>query len=84
MKRNPSKLANIANQVLAREQISSTSEDFSLRSKRFTEHGNFNPLGFSATKPMVDYMVLNKDPRLPIFYQKLIFSRCNKHISSCW
>ena len=75
MKRNPSKLTNIANQVLAREQISSTNEDFSLRSKRFTEHSNFNPLGVSATKPMVDYMVLNKDPRLPIFYQKNSYSQ---------
>ncbi|AJW64658.1 Starch-binding associating with outer membrane [Elizabethkingia miricola] len=77
MKRNPSKLSTIATQVLSRDQISSTDEDFSLRSKRFTEHGNFNPAGLSATKPMVDFMNANNDPRIPIFFQKNDYSQEN-------
>ncbi|HFK5528700.1 TPA: SusD/RagB family nutrient-binding outer membrane lipoprotein [Elizabethkingia anophelis] len=77
MKRNPSKLSTIAAQVLSRDQISSTDEDFSLRSKRFTEHGNFNPAGMSATKPMVDFMNANNDPRIPIFFQKNDYSQEN-------
>lgn len=75
MKRNPAKLATIAAQVLSRDQISSTAEDFSLRSRRFTEHGNFNPTTFFASKPMVDHMTKNKDPRLPIFFQKNSYSK---------
>lgn len=75
MKRNPTKIATIAAQVLSRDQISSQSEDFSLRSRRFTEHGNFNPNGFFATKPMVDYMRVNKDPRMPIFFQKNSYTK---------
>jgi len=75
MKRNPAKLTTIATQVLSRDQISSTTEDFSLRSRRFTEHGNFNPDGFAASKPMVDYMTTNNDPRIPIFFQKNAYTK---------
>jgi hypothetical protein len=75
MKRNPAKLATIASQVLSRDQISTTSEDFSLRSRRFTEHGNFNPIGFFASKPMVDYMTNNNDPRIPLFFQKNSYTK---------
>lgn len=75
MKRNPAKLAAIATQVLSRDQISDTKEDFSLRSRRFTEHGNFNPDGLSASKPMVDYMTSNNDPRIPIFFQKNAYTK---------
>ncbi|WP_027380638.1 SusD/RagB family nutrient-binding outer membrane lipoprotein [Chryseobacterium daeguense] len=75
MKRNPAKLTAIATQVLSRDQITSTAEDFSLRSRRFTEHGNFNPAGFSATKPMVDFMGANNDPRLPLFFQKNSYTK---------
>lgn len=77
MKRNPSKLSTIATQVLSRDQINSTDEDFSLRSKRFTEHGNFNPEGMSAPKPMVDFMNANSDPRRPIFFQQNDYSQEN-------
>jgi hypothetical protein len=75
MKRNPAKLSTIATQVLSRDQISSNAESFSLRARRFTEHGNFNPIGFSASKPMVDFMGSNNDPRLRIFFQKNSYNR---------
>ena len=75
MKRNPAKLSTIATQVLSRDQISSNTESFSLRARRFTEHGNFNPIGFSASKPMVDFMGSNNDPRLRIFFQKNSYNR---------
>ncbi|CAH0297046.1 SusD/RagB family nutrient-binding outer membrane lipoprotein [Chryseobacterium sp. Bi04] len=77
MKRNPAKLSTIATQVLSREQINSTDEDFSLLAKRFTENGNFNPIGMSASKPMADFMNLNKDPRRPIFFQENDYSQEN-------
>lgn len=77
MKRNPAKLSTIAAQVLSREQINSTDEDFSLLAKRFTENGNFNPIGMSASKPMADFMNLNKDPRRPIFFQENDYSQEN-------
>lgn len=77
LKRNPTKLKTIATEVLSREQISSSADDFSLIAKRFTEHGNFNPNGLSATKPIVDYMVANKDPRLAIFFKKNLYSQNN-------
>lgn len=77
MKRNPAKLTAIATEVLSRQQISNTAEDFSLLSKRFTEHGNFNPEGMSASKPMIDFMNASNDPRLPIFYQKNDYSQDN-------
>lgn len=77
MKRNPAKLTAIATEVLSRQQISNTAEDFSLLAKRFTEHGNFNPEGMSATKPMIDFMNASNDPRLPIFYQKNDYSQDN-------
>lgn len=77
MKRNPAKLTAIAAQVLSRDEINSTASSFMLRARRFTEHGNFNPVGMSATKPMVDFMNENKDPRISIFFQQNDYSQQN-------
>ncbi|WP_276967559.1 SusD/RagB family nutrient-binding outer membrane lipoprotein [Chryseobacterium sp.] len=77
MKRNPAKLTAIAAQVLSRDEISSTASSFLLRARRFTEHGNFNPVGMSASKPMVDFMNENKDPRISIFFQQNDYSQEN-------
>ncbi|PWN65146.1 SusD/RagB family nutrient-binding outer membrane lipoprotein [Chryseobacterium phosphatilyticum] len=74
MKRNPDKLISIATQVLSRDEISNMTEDFSLRSRRLTEHGNFNPTGMSATKPMVDFMNDTQDPRRRVFFEKNDYS----------
>jgi len=77
IKRNPSKVTAIATQVLSRDEINSTASSFMLRARRFTEHGNFNPAGMSATKPMVDFMNENKDPRISIFFQQNDYSQQN-------
>ena len=75
MKRNPAKLTSIATQVLSRDEINSTTGSFMMRARRITEHGNFNPSGMSATKPMVDFMNTSKDPRISIFFQKIDYSQ---------
>ncbi|AZA82041.1 SusD/RagB family nutrient-binding outer membrane lipoprotein [Chryseobacterium lactis] len=77
MKRNSTKLTAIATEVLSRDQISKQEEDFSLRSRRFTEHGNFNPIGMLASKPMVDFMNTTEDPRRRIFFEKNDYSQEN-------
>lgn len=77
MKRNPAKLTAIAVQVLSRDEINSTASSFMLRAKRLTEHGNFNPVGMSASKPMVDFMNASKDPRISIFFQQNDYSQEN-------
>lgn len=77
MKRNPAKLTAIAVQVLSRDEINGTAESFMLRTKRLTEHGNFNPVGMSAAKPMVDFMNESKDPRISIFFQENDYSQEN-------
>ncbi|WP_343643076.1 SusD/RagB family nutrient-binding outer membrane lipoprotein [Chryseobacterium sp.] len=77
MKRNPAKLTAIAVQVLSRDEINGTAQSFMLRTKRLTEHGNFNPVGMSAAKPMVDFMNESKDPRISIFFQQNDYSQEN-------
>lgn len=77
MKRNPSRLTAIAAQVLSRDEINSTAVNFALRARKFTEHGNFNPAGMSASKPMVDFMNASKDPRISIFFQQNDYSQDN-------
>jgi len=73
MKRNPSKLQSIATEVLADpDQMSSIDDSWVLKvgTTYADAGGNYNPTGFLAAKPMVDFMNAKVDPRLGIFYRK--------------
>lgn len=73
MKRNPTKLASIATEVLAdANQMASISDSWVLLvGPTFADaSGNYNPTGFLAAQPVVDFMNTTGDPRLGIFYRK--------------
>ncbi|HMH33300.1 MAG TPA: SusD/RagB family nutrient-binding outer membrane lipoprotein [Puia sp.] len=72
MKRDPTKLAAIAAEVLAdAHQMADNSDSWVLYvGPSYTNPtGNWNPGGFAAAKPVVDFMMANGDPRLRIFYR---------------
>ncbi|HAY3552069.1 SusD/RagB family nutrient-binding outer membrane lipoprotein [Elizabethkingia meningoseptica] len=81
-KRDPQRMASIINDAISKSLMTSTEDDFSIRGRRFTEHGNFNPSGFYASAPLVNFMVnksdsLKNDPRLPIFFYRNDYSANN-------
>ncbi len=72
MKRNPTKLAAIANEVFAEaDQMSSIADSWMLKTgpSYANATGNWNPSGFLAGKPVVDFMKSKDDPRLRIYYR---------------
>jgi hypothetical protein len=72
MKVDPTTLASIATEVLADpNQMSSVSDSWSLYvgPSYADAGGNFNPSGFLAAKPVVDFMNKYSDPRLTVFYR---------------
>ena len=72
MKRNPAKLATIANEVIADPvQMSNVDDSWTLftGASYADPNGNWNPAGFLASKPIVDFMNAKGDPRLRIFYR---------------
>ena len=72
MKRDPNKLTAIANEVLADPiQMSSINDNWALYTgpSYADANGNWNPTGFLASKPVVDFMQAKDDPRLRIFYR---------------
>lgn len=73
MKRDPGKLASIANEVLTDpNQMSSNNDGWVLMvgPNYANATGNYNPNGFAAARPTLDFMVANQDPRLSIYYTK--------------
>lgn len=73
LKRDPTKLASIATEVLAdnANQMSSVADSWVLLvgPSYADATGNYNPTGFLAAKPMVDFMNKYSDPRIGIFYR---------------
>jgi Starch-binding associating with outer membrane len=72
MKRDPTTLASIATSVLAdANQMSSIADSWVLYAGPAfaSATGNFNPTGFLAPQPVVNFMLANSDPRLRIFYR---------------
>ncbi|MDO6430201.1 SusD/RagB family nutrient-binding outer membrane lipoprotein [Flavitalea sp. BT771] len=73
MKRDPNKLKSIAQDVLAdANQMSSIGDSWVLLvGPTYADQlGNYNPTGFLAAKPMIDFMNAYSDPRLPFYYRK--------------
>lgn len=71
MKRNVAKLTSIANEVLGAEQMASIDDSWIFKAGPSFANatGNWNPTGFLAGKPVVDFMKSKVDPRLRIFYR---------------
>lgn len=72
MKRDATKLTSIANEVLGDAiQMSSIADSWMLKAgpTYADATGNYNPTGFLAGKPVVDFMLAKDDPRLRIFYR---------------
>ena len=72
MKRDLSKLKAIANEVIADPvQMSGIDDSWALYTGATyaDPNGNWNPTGFLASKPVVDFMLAKADPRLRIFYR---------------
>ena len=73
MKRSPSQLQSIAQEVLAdANQMASISDSWVLYGgpSFATESSNFNPTGFLASKPMVDFMNTTGDPRIGMYFRQ--------------
>ncbi|HEX9511629.1 MAG TPA: SusD/RagB family nutrient-binding outer membrane lipoprotein [Puia sp.] len=76
MKRDPAKLKSIATEVLAdANQMSGIADSWVLLvGPTYADaSGNYNPTGFLAAKPVVDFMNTTSDPRIGIFYRKNSF-----------
>ena len=72
MKRDLAKLTTIANEVIADPvQMSGIDDSWALYTgpTYADANGNWNPTGFLASKPIVDFMLAKDDPRLKIFYR---------------
>ena len=72
MKRDANKLKSIATEVLAdANQMSSVPDSWvlSVGSTFADAGGNFNPSGFLASRPIVNFMLSKADPRLRIYYR---------------
>ncbi len=72
MKRDPAKLKAIATEVLADpNQMSSVDDTWVLLvGPTYADAGgNYNPTGFAAGKPVVDFFKAHADPRLRIYYR---------------
>ena len=77
MKRDPNKLKSIATEVLAdSKQMSAYTDSWVLYAgpsyANSANQGNWNPTGFLAGKPVVDFMKTNGDPRLGMYYRPAI------------
>jgi hypothetical protein len=72
MKRDAGKLQSVATEVLAdANQMSSITDGWvMIVGASFADaNGNYNPTGFLAAKPIVDFMLAKADPRLRIYYR---------------
>ncbi|HVU97954.1 MAG TPA: SusD/RagB family nutrient-binding outer membrane lipoprotein [Puia sp.] len=72
MKRDPAKMKSIVTEVLAdATQMASTDDSWALYAGPGYANGagNYNPVGFCAAKPVIDFMNTTGDPRLKMFYR---------------
>ncbi len=87
IKRNPTKLASIANEVLSDNVgvMSSNSDSwlFQPASSYWGGSGNWDPTSLSAKgiKGTIDFMWKNSDPRMRNFYQQNNYSQANINIA---
>jgi hypothetical protein len=73
MKRDLAILTTIATEVIADPvQMSGIDDSWALYTgaSYADANGNWNPAGFLASKPIVDFMIAKSDPRLRIFYRR--------------
>lgn len=80
MKRDLAKATTIFRETIANNALLMSSHDDSwvyLAHNSFTAGGNWNPEGFRAPKPSVDYMVSTSDPRLRLFYRRNNYTQAN-------
>ncbi|MGN7886378.1 SusD/RagB family nutrient-binding outer membrane lipoprotein [Dyadobacter endophyticus] len=81
IKSDQAKATAVINEILAMPaaDLMSANEDgwVYTASKSFTEGGNWNPTSLRATKPMVDFMWENKDPRLDAFVAPNTYTQAN-------
>ncbi|HEY9008339.1 MAG TPA: SusD/RagB family nutrient-binding outer membrane lipoprotein [Ohtaekwangia sp.] len=80
LKRDQSKAQTIINEVLSNESdlMQSNDEGWVFKgASGFTGGGNWNPDGLYATKPLVDFMWNNGDPRLDAFFSPNGYSQTN-------
>jgi len=73
LKQDPNKLKSIATEVLAdANQMDTVGDSWILvvGSTYADQGGNYNPTGFLAAKPFIDFLKANNDPRLPIYFRK--------------
>ncbi len=71
MKQEPDKLKTIANDVISdANQMSSVDDTWVLLvgSSYADANGNYNPTGYVAAKPVLDFFKAHADPRLRIYY----------------
>jgi hypothetical protein len=70
LKRNASGVSAIVNEVLAdANQMSSNNDGWVLMVGPSFIGGNYNPAGYLASQPVVNFMLATSDPRLPIYYR---------------
>jgi len=76
MKRDPSKLTSIATEVLAdnTHQMSAYTDSWVLYAGPAYANatGNWNPVGFNASRAIVNFMTATSDPREGMFYRPAI------------
>ncbi|KYP13337.1 MAG: hypothetical protein A1D16_03695 [Flavihumibacter sp. CACIAM 22H1] len=80
-KRNPAKLQEIANEVIAGDLFTANSDnlEFVSSSNHAGAGGNWDPSPalFKGSKALVDFMYNSNDPRIRIFFQKNAYSQQN-------
>lgn len=79
MKRDEAKAKAIITEVLAdAAQMENNNDSWVMYADvSFNNGGNWDPTGFRAPKPTVDFMWNNSDPRIRMFYQKNNYTEAN-------
>lgn len=80
LKRDATKATTILKECVADASNLMSSNDDSwqyIAHQSFTSGGNWNPEGFRAPEPTVNYMWSTSDPRLGLFYQRNNYSQAN-------
>jgi hypothetical protein len=79
MKRDPSKMTARVLDILAdANQMSANTDSWIFKANAtFAAGGDWSAINFRGTKPMVDFMYNNADPRIRFFYQPNYFSQEN-------
>jgi hypothetical protein len=80
LKRDKAKAEAILKECVSDPALLMSNNDdgwFMLAHNSFTAGGNWNPEGFRAPQPTVNYMLNTADPRLRLFYQRNNYSQAN-------